>query len=162
MANRIRLDRISHRQLGTSNGCRDHTVLPYAGSVVRPARREPLTDQAIRPAITLRARRCRVHRIPSRVRDDRDTPLFRGGTGRAGSADLPDGLSEIFFRTGLDDPNRVEIAARKPLFAQRWRRSFSALRGLLQHLADRHSRQPARTERTSTRPASLPRITPPE
>jgi len=33
-----------------------------------------------RPAITLRAQRCRVHRIPPRVRDDRDTPLW--GTGR--------------------------------------------------------------------------------
>jgi hypothetical protein len=28
-----------------------------------------------RPAITSRAKRCRVHRIPPRVRDDRDTPL---------------------------------------------------------------------------------------
>ena len=28
-----------------------------------------------RPAIPARAKRCRVHRIPSRVRDDRDTPL---------------------------------------------------------------------------------------
>ncbi len=28
-----------------------------------------------RPAILSRARRCRVHRIPSRVRDDHDTPL---------------------------------------------------------------------------------------
>ena len=28
-----------------------------------------------RPAITSRAQRCRVHRIPPRVRDDRDTPL---------------------------------------------------------------------------------------
>jgi hypothetical protein len=28
-----------------------------------------------RPAITSHAQRCRVHRIPSRVRDDRDTPL---------------------------------------------------------------------------------------
>ena len=26
----IRLDQIRHRQLGTSHGCRDHTVLPYA------------------------------------------------------------------------------------------------------------------------------------
>ncbi|MEH2564861.1 hypothetical protein V1289_004488 [Bradyrhizobium sp. AZCC 2289] len=34
----IRLDRTHHRQLGTSNGCRDHTVLPYAESAVRPAR----------------------------------------------------------------------------------------------------------------------------
>src|SRR5437899_13075429 len=30
MAQPIRLDRIRHRQLGTSHGCRDHTVLPYA------------------------------------------------------------------------------------------------------------------------------------
>ena len=29
-AETIRLDRISHRQLDTSNGCRNHTVLPYA------------------------------------------------------------------------------------------------------------------------------------
>jgi hypothetical protein len=34
------------------------------------------------PCNHLRARRCRVHRIPSRVRDDRDTPLW--GTGRRG------------------------------------------------------------------------------
>src|SRR5579864_5902126 len=27
-----------HRRLGTSNGCQDHTVLPYARNVVRPAR----------------------------------------------------------------------------------------------------------------------------
>jgi len=26
----IRSDRLSHRQLDTSNGCRNHTVLPYA------------------------------------------------------------------------------------------------------------------------------------
>jgi hypothetical protein len=28
----IRLDRIHHRQLGTSHGCQDHTVLPYASA----------------------------------------------------------------------------------------------------------------------------------
>src|SRR5712671_3298376 len=32
-----------------------------------------------RPAIPSRATRCRVHRIPPRVRDDHDTPLLRGG-----------------------------------------------------------------------------------
>jgi len=32
-----------------------------------------------RPAIPSRAKRCRVHRISSRVRDDRDTPLWWGG-----------------------------------------------------------------------------------
>jgi hypothetical protein len=34
-----------------------------------------------RPAIACHAQRCRVHRIPSRVRDDRDTPLLPGETG---------------------------------------------------------------------------------
>jgi hypothetical protein len=29
MAKSIRLDRIRHRQLDTSHGCQDHTVLPY-------------------------------------------------------------------------------------------------------------------------------------
>ena len=37
-------------------------------------------------------------------------PCCRDRTGRAGSADLPDALSEIFWREGLDDPNRLEIA----------------------------------------------------
>ena len=51
-----------------------------------------------RPANTFRARRCCVHRIPSHVRDDRDTPLFSGQDGASSSADLPDGLSGIFLR----------------------------------------------------------------
>src|SRR5260370_30056471 len=35
-----------------------------------------------RPAITSRAQRCRVHHIPPRVRDDRDTPLLGDETAR--------------------------------------------------------------------------------
>jgi hypothetical protein len=35
MADRIRLDRCRHRQLDTSNGCQDHTVLPYAATRLR-------------------------------------------------------------------------------------------------------------------------------
>ncbi len=34
-AEMIRLDRSRHRQLDTSNGCRDHTVLPYAATRLR-------------------------------------------------------------------------------------------------------------------------------
>jgi Cytochrome bd terminal oxidase subunit I len=36
-------------------------------------------------------RRCRVHRIPTRVRDDRETPLFPGGTSRAIALICPTG-----------------------------------------------------------------------
>src|SRR5437870_5557805 len=34
MAQSIRLDQMRHRQLGTSHGCRDHTVLPYAATSI--------------------------------------------------------------------------------------------------------------------------------
>jgi hypothetical protein len=45
MADTIRLDRYSHRQLGTSNGCRDHTVLPYAATSATPsASQVPATE----------------------------------------------------------------------------------------------------------------------
>ena len=78
MADRSGWNRFRHRQLGTSNGCRDHTVLPYATT--------PLVLRAVlahgKPPCehTSRARRCRVHHIPSRVRDDRETPLVRDET----------------------------------------------------------------------------------
>jgi hypothetical protein len=77
IARRIRLDRFRHRQLGTSNGCRDHAVLPYATTpfVCAPVVR---SQAQARPAITLRALRRCVHDIPPRVRDDRDTPLCVG------------------------------------------------------------------------------------
>jgi hypothetical protein len=38
----------------------------------------------------------------SNVHDDREAPLLRAGMARAGSADLPDDESEIFFGRGLD------------------------------------------------------------
>jgi hypothetical protein len=51
----------------------DHTTWPYAASSFVSA----LDDRSreTRPALHPHAQRCRVHRIPSRVRDDRDTPL---------------------------------------------------------------------------------------
>jgi len=69
----IRLDRFSHRQLGTSHGCRDHTVLPYASapSILRAVARSRKS-----PCEQLARRHFRVHHIPPRVRDDRDTPLL--------------------------------------------------------------------------------------
>src|SRR5258707_8507979 len=52
----------------------DHTISPSASSavVLHAANR---SRRAIRPALASHAQRCRVHRISSRVRDDRDTPL---------------------------------------------------------------------------------------
>jgi hypothetical protein len=57
-------------------------------------------DFAVRVS-AVRQRRRRVHRIPSRVRDDRETPLV--GTGRDRyRPDLRFRKSRIFLQTGLD------------------------------------------------------------
>jgi hypothetical protein len=85
--------------LTPASGRQDHTTSPSASTVyaigidARPAEALAKAKSAVRqravdgsrearPAITSRARHCRVHRIPFRVRDDRDTPLC--GTGRQG------------------------------------------------------------------------------
>src|SRR5450755_671218 len=69
------------QDLTPASGRQDHTILPYAAtSLVRV----PVTAHKslrTRPAIPSHAKRCRVHRTPSRVRDDRDTPLCVGQDG---------------------------------------------------------------------------------
>jgi hypothetical protein len=70
------------RKFSTSNGCQDHTTSPSASASlvcspdiahgVDPALRLPCAPGAIS-----------VHRIPPRVRDDREPPLWGGGTANA-------------------------------------------------------------------------------
>jgi hypothetical protein len=93
------------RRLDTSNGCQDHTLSPYASApfVLRAGNH---SRRAIRPAIPIARRRCRVHRIPPRVRDDRDTPLSVGRDGGRYSADLGLRKTRIFFRRGARQENR--------------------------------------------------------
>ena len=86
-----RLGRRISAALGTSNGCQDHTVLPYATSAVRPARREPLTSRKARPAITLRADAAASTASPPAFVTIAIRPSCRERTGRAGTVDLPDG-----------------------------------------------------------------------
>jgi hypothetical protein len=52
------------------------------------------------PCNSVSRRRCRVHRIPSRVRDDRDPPLFSGETGKVKSLICPTAPAEYFCRQG--------------------------------------------------------------
>jgi len=75
-----RSGRHASANLTPASGRQDHTTSPSAAtSLVRV-----LCDRSraeTRPAITSRAKHCRVHRIPPRVRDDHDTPLLWGGMG---------------------------------------------------------------------------------
>jgi hypothetical protein len=60
-----------------------------------------------RPVITLRAQRCRVHRIPPRVNDDGQRPSG-GRDGEAYSFDLGQGRTRKFLQAGLDRANQID------------------------------------------------------
>ena len=96
---------LASANLTPASGRQDHTASPSAQAA-------------------LVSRSFRVHRIPPRVRDDRDPPLSSGETGRAGSADLPDALSGIFFARGLD---RFLVICPPGCFAARGYRNFACV-----------------------------------
>ena len=73
---------------------------------------------------------------------------------QAGSPDLPDGLSEIFFQAGLDDPNQLEMAVKN----RRLRNRSSARRRAsptFAHLANWSRTSPCPTHRYPTRRCRL-------
>ncbi|SHL78735.1 hypothetical protein SAMN05444159_6818 [Bradyrhizobium lablabi] len=109
-----RLGREKLRRLDTSNGCQDHTVLPYASSVL--------------VCVSLIAHRQSPPRNPvSRAtlpRPPQPAPTFvtmanaplSGRDGERYSFDLPDRLSGIFLRRGLDssiDERRSDLPVRQ-------------------------------------------------
>ncbi|KAG5718054.1 hypothetical protein E4T56_gene14396, partial [Termitomyces sp. T112] len=58
----------------------DHTILPYAGCIGRVRAGDRSRDNP--PCNALRANAARVHHVPPRVRDDRDTPSPSGRSER--------------------------------------------------------------------------------
>jgi hypothetical protein len=83
------------RQLDTSNGCQDHTVLPYASASFR-LRALDRSQTEVRPAIT--STRPTLSRPPLPVPRSRrwPTPLLSGQDGASCGLDLPDGQRGIF------------------------------------------------------------------
>ena len=76
----IRLDQIRHRQLGTSHGCRDHTVLPYAATsiilrAVLHSRPKPPCERLLAPDAAASAA------SHPNVRDDGQRPSSSGRDG---------------------------------------------------------------------------------
>ena len=111
------------RRLDASHGRQNHTLLPYASApfVCRAADR---SQAKARPAIRLkRSGRCRVHRIPTHVRDDRDTPLLAGRNGLTCRGDLGAGRRSIFLRGWLDGANHADRIGEISLVAHRLARS---------------------------------------
>src|SRR5436305_11711536 len=65
-------------------------------------------DFAVRVS-NVRQRCLRVHRIPPRVRDDRDTPLLVGRDGTAYSFDLGQVRTKLFLKMGVDSKSRSPL-----------------------------------------------------
>src|SRR3979490_1873870 len=88
---------LNSANLTPASGRQDHTTSPYAAtSLVRSLliAHRPFANPPCNPS---RAKRCRVHRTPPRVRDDHDTPLWWGGMRKV--LDLIWGKWEqVFFR----------------------------------------------------------------
>ena len=126
-ADRTRLDSNNLRQLDTSHGCQNHTLLPYANCAARPARinrSQPQDKARDRPAMP-RARNAiasTAARTP-RIVTTR-TPLFDEAGWREDGADLRKMRSGIFLPRNLDDPNHIEMAAEIRFCAQRVLRHF--------------------------------------
>jgi hypothetical protein len=85
--------------LTPASGRQDHTTSPYAAtSLVRV-----LGDRSqaeARPAIPLHAKRCRVHRIPPRVRDDGQRPSCGVGWREFVEMICPTGEAKYFCKRG--------------------------------------------------------------
>jgi len=87
------------RRLGISNGCQDHTVLPYAST---PFVCAPLSahKQKARPAINLRADAVASTATRPNVRDDGQRPSSRDRMDQSVAMICPTAKAEYFSRRG--------------------------------------------------------------
>jgi hypothetical protein len=107
MAQSIRLDRIRHRQLDTSHGCQNHTVLPYAATPVILRAVPAHGKTALRTRFAPDAAASTASR-PAFV-TTRDPPLLSRRDSAEIATDLGRMKSGIFLRARLDGANHVEI-----------------------------------------------------
>jgi hypothetical protein len=88
------------RRLDTSNGCQNHTLLPYAATRLRQKARRAMAPLVLRAVVRSRENSPCEHTRAGAAASTASPPAFvtiairpscRERTGRAGSADLPDG-----------------------------------------------------------------------
>jgi hypothetical protein len=99
MASRIRSDRLRHRQLDTSNGCRNHTLLPYASAPF--VLRAVVAHERTRPANNLRADAAASTASRPTFVTMANAPLLGPGWGELLSLICPTHQEECFPREGL-------------------------------------------------------------
>ena len=166
----VRIARLSFanlRQLDTSHGCQDHTVLPYAASSAKPS------SQPVQPTKLLAKafkRRSSAHGVRSRitalrtplapdaaastatrpnVRDDGQRPSSLGRDGASCRGDLRSRRSGIFLRARLDRANQIEVAGENRALAQRRTYDFDCL----QQVSSPHERSDIEKTQRLLKPA---------
>src|SRR4030081_927735 len=118
--------------LTPASGRQDHTTSPYAAPSFVRSLGDRSQASSTCPAIPSRAKRCRVHRIPPRVRDDGQRPSV-GWDAKSSRCDLGGVGTEIFLQRGLDTklPDGQIITRRESTFRScpgRGAASFTPLR----------------------------------
>ena len=116
MARPIRSDRFRHRQLDTSHGCQNHTVLPYATAsyVLRDVSRSRVAPPCSHlPRRRLASTASRLAFVTIAIRPSVETGQ------REIATDLGREGSRLFLPRRLDDPNHIESARQIRFFAQR-------------------------------------------
>jgi hypothetical protein len=117
MAERIRLDSIGLRQLDTSHGCQNHTLLPYASAsfVCRAADR---SQAKARPAIlpAQRALPRPPHSDPTSV-TIAIRPSWRAWNGRGCKGDLGEERRDLFLSGWLDEANHPDCVEKISVLA---------------------------------------------
>ena len=125
-ADRTRLGSVNLRQLDTSHGCQDHTVLPYAASFTKPFSQPvppaKLLAKAFKRRSSARCARSRKTALRTRFarltlpRPPQPAPTFvtmanaplPGRDGVSCKGDLGQSRTGIFLRLRLDRANHVE------------------------------------------------------
>ena len=104
--------RIESANLTPASGRQDHTTSPSAGQRIRQSA-------------------ARVHRIPPRVRDDRDTPLEWGGMAVDMQVIWVGREGEYFLKR--DWTSRIALKPKENFFSARMRRAIVALNASLKN-----------------------------
>src|SRR5471030_806072 len=84
--------------LTPASGRQDHTTSPYAATSLVRSLGDRSQASSTRPAIPSRAKRCRVHRIPPRVRDDGQRPSCGVGWRESVEMICPTGEAKYFCK----------------------------------------------------------------
>src|SRR5258708_10205552 len=105
--------------LTPASGRQDHTTSPYAATSLVRSLGDRSQASSTCPAIPSRAKRCRVHRIPPRVRDDGQRPSCGVGWREFVEMICPTGEAKYFCKQGWTALSKNRPTGKSPRGSER-------------------------------------------